>query len=516
MEGSFSETIPTTDLSSTCLWPSQFASEPCFLTRIVTVKSLLVTIVLLAGGIVGYFYWQHTKYPVSIDEPKVDLIKKSTIEDKITGSGKLELKGGLYYVVAEAAGKIEKVTPDLHVGKHVKKGELFLKLDSSIAQNKVSEAEAAVKTAQANIKLAEASKVEKTARINGFEKDLDFNRTKLERAEKNVANLGEAIVREHRKELEKAEAMVKASYALKDEAEANITLALANAQRAEDGLILARRGLESMTITAPCDGIILEVNKLVKDGQPISAGAVNGAPLFIVAPGLDEWEIKAQISEQDIGKLQSKLKAFTPEQIRSGSGVPVRFTVDAYSAEKIKFNGRVLRIDPLPAVNQRSGLGGLEALVALGGGGSSGASSGPASYNVIITVDPIDEGIRKTHPLFVGYTASDLQIIVQNFNDIVTIPSPALSFTPEGLNENQQKELRKNEEEGWSAVWFWSDGKYFPRYIKAGASEEGRTHVKEVLSGKPEDLLGKAAVTDGPKKPEKGGLFGGGPIKMPG
>lgn len=478
-------------------------------------KSLLVTIVLLAGGIVGYFYWQHTKYPVSIDEPKVELIKKSTIEDKITGSGKLELKGGLYYVVAEAAGKIEKVTPDIHVGKHVQKGEQLLKLDSSIAQNRVSEAQAAVKTAQADIKRAEANKLEKAAQIKAMEKELDFNRAKLERAQVNKDNLGAGLVKEAQKELEKAEAAAQASNALLVVAEANITLAMANAERADAGLVLANRGLESTRITAPCDGIILEVNKLVKDGQPISAGPVNGAALFIIAPNLDEWEIKAQISEQDIGKLQSKLKALTPDQIKEAKGVPVRFTVEAYSAEKIKFNGKVLRIDPLPAASQRAGLGGLEALVALGGGGG-GASSGPASYNVIITVDPIDEAIRKTHPLFVGYTASDLQIIVENFNDIVTIASPALSFTPEGMNESQQKELRKNEEEGWSAVWFWSDGKYYPKYIKAGASEEGRTHIKEVLGGKPEDLLGKAAVTDGPKKPEKGGLFGGGPIKMPG
>lgn len=151
-----------------------------------------------------------------------------------------------------------------------------------------------------------------------------------------------------------------------------------------------------------------------------------------------------------------------------------------------------------------------------GGGGGSGSASGPASYNVIITVDPINESIRKTHPLFVGYTASDLQIIVENFNDIVTVPSPALAFTPEGLSEEKQKEHKKNEEEGWTAVWFWSGGNYFPKYIKAGASEEGRTHVKEVLGGKPEDLLGKSAVIEAPRKPEKGGLFGGGPIKMPG
>ncbi len=498
----------------TCPGPGQFAAKIRFPTRIVTVKSLLLFIILLAGGIVGYFTWQHAKYPVSLDEPKVDFIRKSSIEEKITGSGKLELKGGLYYVVAETAGKIEKVTPDLIVGKQVKKGEALLKLDNSIAQNKVSEAEAAVKTSQANIKRAEANKVEKIAQINAIDKEVEFVRAQVQRAVENKESLPGFDLKLGQKNLDKAVASSQASYALRDVAEADITLALANAQRADAGLILARRGLESMTITSPCDGVILEVNKLAKDGQPINQGPVNGSALFIIAPNQDDWEVKAQISEQDIGKLQSKLKELTPVQIKAGNGVPVRFTVEAYSTEKIKFTGKVLRIDPLPAASQRAGLGGLEALIALGGG--SGSSTGPASYNVIITVDPLSESLRQTHPLFVGYTASDLQIIVENFNDIVTIPSPALSFTPENLTEAQQKELKTNEADGWSAAWFWSNGNYYPKYIKAGASEDGRTHVKEVLGGKPEELLGKSTVIEAPKKPEKSGLFGGGPIKMPG
>ena len=45
-------------------------------------------------------------------------------------------------------------------------------------------------------------------------------------------------------------------------------------------------------------------------------------------------------------------------------------------------------------------------------------------------------------------------MIVENFNDVVTVPSAALSFTPDNMSDAQQKELKKNEEEGWSAVWF--------------------------------------------------------------
>lgn len=478
-------------------------------------KSLLLFLLLVAGGVVGYFYWQQTRYVSSTEEPKMEAIRKGNLEEKITGSGKLELKGGVYYVVAETAGKIEKVTPDLSVGKQVNKGDVLIKLDSSIAQNKLSEAEAAVKTAQADLRRAEANKSEKLAQINAIEKELDFQKAKLERAQLNKDNLGAGVLKEYQKELEKAEASAQASFALRDVAEANITLAQANLQRAEAGLTLARRGLEAMTINSPCNGIILEMNKLVKDGQPINAGPVNGSALFIIAPGLDEWEIKAQISEQDIGKLHSKLKTFTPEQLKSGQGVPVRFNVEAYSAERIKFTGKVLRVDPLPAVTQRTGMAGLEALMAMGGGGAAN-NSGPASYNVIISVDPLDGAMRKTHPLFVGYTASDLQIIVENYSNVVTVPSAALSFTPEGLSDAQQKELKKNEEEGWSAIWFWNKGSYEPKYVKAGASEEGQTHIKEVQGGKPEDLLGKQAVTEAPKKPEPSGLFGGKTFRMPG
>lgn len=498
------------DPSSTCPWQTASPSVLSVFPEDCIVKSLLLFILLLAGGVVGYFYWQQTKYPTSAEEPKVEFIKKGNIQEKITGSGKLELKGGVYFIVSDTVGKIEKVMPDLMVGKKVKKGDLLVKLDSSIAQNKVAEAEAAVKTAQADIKRAEANKVEKIAQIKAIETELEFNRAKLARAEENKANLGAAVLKESRKEFEKAEAAASASYALRDVAEANITLALANAQRAEAGLVLAKRGLELMTINSPTDGVVLEVNKLLKDGQPITAGPMNGQALVIIAPNQEDWEVKAQISEQDIGKLQSKLIDFAAAK----KPVPVTFTVEAYSIERIKFTGNVLRIDPLPATGQRAGgMGGLEALLAMSGGG--GNTSGPATYNVIISVNKIDEKIREKHPLFVGYTASDLQIIVENFNDIITVPSAALSFTPEGLSELQQKELKKNEEEGWSAMWTWSNGTYLPKYLKVGASEEGRSHVKEVLGGKPEDLLGKAAVIEAPKKAEKGGLFDK-PLRMPG
>src|SRR5205807_4171667 len=36
--------------------------------------------------------------------------------------------------------------------------------------------------------------------------------------------------------------------------------------------------------------------------------------------------------------------------------------------------------------------------------------------------------------------------------------------------------------------WLWGNGQYEPKYVKVGASEDGRSHVKEVMNGTPEQL----------------------------
>lgn len=469
-------------------------------------KSLLLILLLLAGGVVGYFYWQSSKYPVSVEEPKFEVIRKGNIEEKITGSGKLELKGGLYHILPEAPGKIVKVMNGLTVGSLVKKGTVLVTLDDTQAQAELGAADAAVITADADIERAIAMMVTAEAKIEEVKEGLNFARTQIatakQREREGVAASG--LVREAEASLKKAEAAGKAADAYLSEAKASHKTAIANKRRAETMVNVKKRLLEQMNLTAPVDGVILNISNYLKEGQLI---APTLGALITIANNPDQWEVKAQISEQDIGKLQQKF-ALKPT---------VQFTVEAYSAERIKFTGKVIDIAALPSSPSRPSMAGLDPmqLAALAGGSNN---SGPANYTVTVAVDPIPENIARNHPLKVGFVASDLQIIVENFNDIVTVPSAALSFTPDNMSDAQQKELKKNEEEGWSAVWFWEKGIYFPRFIKAGASEMGRTHVKEVLQGKPEELLNKSAVIEAPKKVERASIFGLGdkPLRMPG
>jgi multidrug efflux pump subunit AcrA (membrane-fusion protein) len=471
------------------------------------VKALLALIVAIALGVVGYVYWQSTKYQTKADEHKFGKIELGHIEEKLTASGKVEAKGGLRYVLAEANGKIVSGADKLASGKTVHKGDVLLQLDDITAQYTVAMAESSLAAARSDQTRAQASLVANQAKVNAVQKELEFNRTKLDRARKNSDSVAGGQLKEAEAEFEKSEAAAKAAEAFVIEANAAIAAATGKVQQAEAGVSLAKRGFEQTRITAPCDGVCLEVNKIVKDGQLIGPQA---GPLVTIAPYPDQWELKAQISEQDIGRLQNKLST------SANHTALVRFSTEAYAAEKIKpFTGKVLRIDPLPTTPQRPSLGGgLDAMAIAGLMGNP--STGPSTYTVTVAVDPLNEDVRKNHPLYVGYTATDLQIVLHEYDHVVTVPSAALSFTPEGLSDAQQNELRQLTDEGWSAIWFATNGHYDATYIKAGASEDGKTHILEVRNSKPEDLLGKAAVTEAPKKQEQDSLFGKLKVKLPG
>jgi len=473
------------------------------------VKTLLIVLLLAGGAIVGYFWWHETRSSAAAEEPRTEKIVRGNIQEKITGSGKVDVSSGLYYVVSETDGKIASVMPGLTMGKQVKKDEVLIQLDDTLAQFRLKEAQSAVSAAQADIQRAKAKKSANEAQVNAIRKDLEFSKAKLERARREERSIAPGVLNEYEKEYEKNEAAAAAGNSLVLAADADITTAVATAAKAEAALNVARRGLEGTAIKSPSDGVVLSVNKAVKEGQLITKGMQpNGFPLVIIAENLKDWEVNAQISEQDIGRLQNRL--------RQGGTVPATFSVDAYSVDHIRFTGHVTSIAELPSIPQRASLPGLEALQlgALGGGNANA----PATYTVTIQVDPIqDPVVRKNHPLKVGFVASDLQIIVDEFKDVVCVPSLALSFKPEGLSDAKQAELAKREDEGWSPIWFYHNGQYSERYIKAGASAEQLTQVRQVMDGKPEDLIGLQAVIEGPKRPEKStGLFDNTKIKIPG
>jgi len=163
-------------------------------------------------------------------------------------------------------------------------------------------------------------------------------------------------------------------------------------------------------------------------GQTVAA-SLSAPTLFVLAAGLDEMQVKANVDESDLGAIKE--------------GQPVTFTVDAYPGDT--FTGSVEQIRLNPVVEQNV-----------------------VTYAAMITA-PNPE--LKLKP---GLTAN-VTIEVARRDGVLRVPATALRFKP---TDAVKKALGAD---GLSpkgtTVWQYVDGHLRPLNVTAGASDGVVTEI---------------------------------------
>lgn len=210
--------------------------------------------------------------PVSyITEPVI----RKNIEKTVNATGEVKAIE-LVTVGAQTSGKIEYLP--VKVGQQIKKGDLIAQIDSTTQENDVDSTKAKLTSLKAQLNAAEIS-----AKI--AEKQFVRERRLLK---KNAAS---------QEDFENAKDAFEAAKAKVTELKASI---------AETALALntAETNLGYTKITAPLDGVVVSVP--VKTGQTVNA-AMN-TPTIVQIADLSQMEILIEISEGDIGKVQTGAK----------------------------------------------------------------------------------------------------------------------------------------------------------------------------------------------------------------
>lgn len=210
--------------------------------------------------------------PVSyITEPVI----RKNIEKTVNATGEVKAIE-LVTVGAQTSGKIEYLP--VKVGQRIQKGDLIAQIDSTTQENDVNSTKAKLTSLKAQLNAAEIS-----AKI--AEKQFIREQRLLK---KNAAS---------QEDFENAKDAFEAAKAKVTELKASI---------AETALALntAETNLEYTKITAPLDGVVVSVP--VKTGQTVNA-AMN-TPTIVQIADLSQMEILIEISEGDIGKVQTGAK----------------------------------------------------------------------------------------------------------------------------------------------------------------------------------------------------------------
>ncbi|MGE0491269.1 MAG: HlyD family secretion protein [Vulcanimicrobiota bacterium] len=358
------------------------------------------------------------------------------------------------------------------------------------AKSNVDSAEAAVRNAGAGVTRARAEMENALLGFQRFEKlhqrelvaasELDQARTSyrvqsaayetaLAAKDQAVANHRQALARlqASRSELVAAGTRLEAAEAQRQSATAQVASAQAQVSQAEASNQQAAVDLERTTIRSPIDGVVIE--RKVDVGQTVAA-AFQAPELFVIAGDLTNMQVRADVSEADIGRVDE--------------GQKVNFSVDAYPDRE--FHGQVLQVRTAPGTKDE---------------GSAGTSSNVVVYGVLVSAPNQDLLLKP------GMTAT-VAVEAESVKDALLVPNGALRFIPpkppEREEESDKKDHKKKVKGRRGTVWVQGPKGPERRDLVLGITDEEMTVVKDgEVTVDTEVLVG---VKDDKKKKPGGGF----------
>jgi HlyD family secretion protein len=324
---------------------------------------IILVIIAAVGAGAGAYYMRRNSGEVQVNTAT---ISRGEIIDTVGSTGTLQAVTTVQ-VGSQVSGNIAWLGADFN--SIVKKGQVIARLDPSLFQAQVDQANANLVKARADVTRAQAD-VDR-AKVVLVDAQQKFTRAK-ELSDKKL--LPQSDYDAAKIAVDSAQSSLQSSQASLNSSQATVVQSQANLNQAQVNL-------DHCTITAPIDGIV--VQRSVDVGQTVAA-SMQAPTLFILAADLTKMQVNANIDEADIGRIR-------PNQ-------NVTFRVDAYPGEE--FQGTVSQVRLQPVVVQNV-----------------------TTYGTIINVP---NGELRLKP---GMTAN-LRVQIARRTDVVRVANAALRFRP--------------------------------------------------------------------------------------
>lgn len=332
-----------------------------------------VLIITATALVVIYFAWSTlSSNGNGVSSIETATVERGDISRSVATSGSVEALV-MVEVGSQLSGQVKEIYADFN--DQVSAGDIIALIDPQTFQSRLSQAEADLKVASANISVRLASITRIEANLRNSSREYDRQKPLAEQG-----TISESTLDATRAQFEVMQAEVKMERAQLRSAEA------AYEQRAA-AVEVNRVDLSRTQIRSPIDGVIIE--RSVDVGQTVAA-SMSAPKLFLIAQDLSEIQIEADVDEADIGNI--------------AEGNNVRFSVDAYPDRT--FSGRVEQIRLAP--NEEANV---------------------VTYTVIISAT------NSARSLLPGMTAN-VEIVTGKRENVVRLSNDAFRYRPPTSNAN--------------------------------------------------------------------------------
>jgi HlyD family secretion protein len=346
-------------------------------------------------------------------------------------------KGNVRQVVS-STGTLQAVTMVL-VGSQV--SGTIAKLNADF-NTKVTKGQVVAELDQAKF----AARVDETrANLLSAQATLAKSKVSVEDAERTLKRTKELKQRElvSQSELDAAQTTY-------DAARSQMNVSQAQVAQAQASLNQASIDLGYTVIRSPVDGIVISRN--VDVGQTVAA-SLSAPTLFTIANDLTRMEVHTNVDEADVGNIRE--------------GQDVSFTVDAHPNRR--FRGNVLQVRNAPQVIQN-----------------------------VVTYDAVVRINNKELLLKPGMTAN-VQFLVSEKEDVLTIPNMALRFKPPEEKNETQDLLRQEQARAAPRVGQRRTSRGGGSGVGGDARRGRQVRIYVMRDGKAQPVDVQAGITDGSK-----------------
>lgn len=243
--------------------------------------------VLVAGG--AWFYSRADASEATTF--RFGAVEQGNLESTVSATGALNAVTTVA-VGTQVSGQVSAIYADFN--DHVRKGQLLARIDATLAQQAVADAQAQVERVQAQLTQAKG--------------EYDRNKQLFDERIVTATEFGTA--------------------------QSNYQVQVAAMKQARVALDRTRQNLALTNIYAPIDGVIVERN--VNVGQTVAA-SLSAPQLFLIANDLKSMQILASVDESDIGSIKE--------------GQEANFSVQAYPNDKFTGTVKQVRLQSTTADN---------------------------------------------------------------------------------------------------------------------------------------------------------------------
>ncbi|WP_180901843.1 efflux RND transporter periplasmic adaptor subunit [Martelella soudanensis] len=355
---------------------------------------LAVVVILVVAGYGGYRFYETgaVQFTAAIPGYTTAEVIRGPMNIAVRATGAIEPTDRVE-ISSELSGTVKDVLVDFN--SEVKAGDVLLELETD-------ELAADILSAKAKLAAANADVASSASNLESAKATMDRTETL---AKRNVAP---------RQDFEDAQFAYAAALADKQSAEARLDVAKAE-------LALAELRLSKATIRSPIDGIVLYRN--VDVGQTFTT-SLEAPTLFVIAGDLSRMELRVDIDEADVGKVEPGQKA--------------SFTVEAFPDKRFPAEIDTIRY-------------------------ASELNSAVVTYKAVLLVDNSERLLRQ------GMTAT-ADILVSETDDVILVPTAALRFVPAGYDAPTSAGDERT-------AWLLRNGEPLPVPITVGASDGRYTVV---------------------------------------